>query len=316
MQIHASQLNSRPQVLVIDDSPDVHRLLSARLRSEDLDLIPAESGRAGLDIAEKDPPSVVLLDLDMPEMDGFEVLRRLKDSPTLNNIPVIVLSGLQSPHDKVTAFDLGAMDYICKPFDLTELRVRIRAAVRLSNLLLMLSQRAQIDGLTGLYNRAHFDHRWREEVARARRKRRPLALAGIDCDHFKSINDNYGHPAGDAVLQGLAAILQRACRETDLPCRYGGEEFFLIMPDTTPDQALAVCERVRTMVQDVVWPRHPDRGLTVSIGLVGCAEVGAVNAQSWVEDADKNLYAAKQQGRNRVVMTELPSGGVRLAEAG
>lgn len=318
MKIDAHQLNDQEQViLIIDDSPDVHRLLSARLRKDELIVRSAMSGTAGLEIARADPPTAVLLDLDMPEMDGFEVLRLLKDDAATMHIPVIVLSGLQSPQDKVTAFDLGAVDYICKPFDLTELRVRVRSVVRMSNLVQMLAQRAQVDGLTGLYNRAHFDARWSEVIAGCVRHGRSLALAILDCDHFKSINDTYGHPAGDTVLQNIGRILLRECRGEDVPCRYGGEEFALIMPDTTHDDALVVCERIRQVISDVTWPRHPERAVTVSIGLVGSNNAHDADAQRWIEHADKNMYAAKQSGRNRTVSTRVGEGtGPALAKAG
>ena len=143
-----------PVVLVIDDSQDVHRLLKARLKREELEIASAMSGEEGIALAKKGAPSIVLLDLDMPGMDGFETLRRFKEDSDLRGVPVIVLSGLQSPHDKVTAFDLGAVDYVTKPFELTELRVRVRSALRIQQLMTMLAQRAQVDGLTGLWNRA------------------------------------------------------------------------------------------------------------------------------------------------------------------
>lgn len=303
-----------PVVLVIDDSADVHRLLKARLRHEELVLVTASSGREGLRSAKVARPAIILLDLDMPDMDGFEVLRRLKDDGATLEIPIIVLSGLQSAQDKVTAFDLGAVDYITKPFNLTELRVRVRSALRMHRLVQMLAQRAHIDGLTGLWNRAHFDRRWEEEVSGCTRHRRPLSLAMIDIDYFKSVNDNYGHPAGDAVLQGIGRILARESRQSDVACRYGGEEFALVMPDTPTEDALIVCDRVRATIEQASWPRHPERTVTASIGLAGCSSPGDITAAQWIEAADRNLYAAKQGGRNRVVHADLAT--VRLAKAG
>ena len=316
MHTNAPQLEeATPIVLVIDDSPDVHRLLKARLRHEELVLVTASSGSDGLQHAKGSRPAIILLDLDMPDMDGFEVLRRLKDDSATHEIPIIVLSGLQSAQDKVTAFDLGAVDYITKPFNLTELRVRVRSALRMHRLVQMLAQRAHIDGLTGLWNRAHFNRRWEEEVAGCTRHQRPLSMAMIDVDHFKSINDTYGHPAGDAVLQGIGRILARESRQSDIACRYGGEEFALIMPDTTADDAMIVCERFRATLEQTSWPRHPERTVTVSIGLAGSSQAGALSAEQWIEVADANMYAAKQGGRNRVHRTVL-AGGVALARAG
>lgn len=303
-------------VLVIDDSPDVHRLLKARLRQEAVDLLHAENGPAGIKLATETSPVVILLDLDMPEMDGFEVLRALKDNPKTLEVPVIILSGLQSPQEKVTAFDLGAVDYITKPFDLTELRVRVRSALRMYRLLQMLSQRAQIDGLTGLWNRAYFQTRWSEEVSRSSRHNRPLSVAMFDADHFKSINDTYGHPAGDSVLQGIGKVLQREARTSDICARYGGEEFVVIMPDTAPNDANVFCERVRTAIEAVAWPRHPERKVTCSIGIAGAAESVLLTPEQWIELADRNLYAAKKGGRNQSVLTDVSPTGLKLAKAG
>ena len=296
---------TRPRLLVIDDSPDVHRLLKARLKQEEVEIISSESGESGLIELKAHRPDLVLLDIDMPTMDGFEVLRAIKDNSETVHIPVIVLSGLNSAEDKVSAFDLGAHDYIIKPFELTELRVRIRAALRLNFLLKMLAQRAQIDGLTGLWNRAYFDRRVQDEVARVQRHDGALSIAFFDADHFKSINDTFGHPAGDAVLQGLGQIIQRDSRQSDIACRYGGEEFVLIMPATGPADALAFCDRLRLQIESVVWPRHPERKVTVSIGVAGSNPPTGVTAAAWVEAADKALYTAKKTGRNRVVLTDL-----------
>jgi diguanylate cyclase (GGDEF)-like protein len=303
-------------VLVIDDSPDVHRLLKARLRQEAVYLLHAENGPAGIKLATETSPVVILLDLDMPEMDGFEVLRALKDNPKTLEVPVIILSGLQSPQEKVTAFDLGAVDYITKPFDLTELRVRVRSALRMYRLLQMLSQRAQIDGLTGLWNRAYFQTRWSEEVSRSSRHNRPLSVAMFDADHFKSINDTYGHPAGDSVLQGIGKVLQREARTSDICARYGGEEFVVIMPDTAPNDAKVFCERVRVAIESVAWPRHPERKVTCSIGIAGAAESVLLTPEQWIELADRNLYAAKKGGRNQSVLTDVSPAGLKLAKAG
>lgn len=292
-------------VLLIDDCYDVYRLLRARLRSESIDLVGVTSGAEGIKTATEDKPSIILLDLDMPEMDGFEVLRHLKGDPATLDIPVIVLSGIQSPHDKVTAFDLGAVDYITKPFELTELRIRVRSALRLFSLMRMLAQKAQIDGLTGLWNRAHFDDRWEHEVERTRRHGKPASLAIVDLDHFKSINDTYGHPAGDSVIQGLAKIIQRQSRGSDICCRFGGEEFAIIMPETTPEDARTLCDRIRVELEDTDWPRHPKRKVTLSCGIAGVSGGETPDKVSWLESADKALYASKEGGRNRSTVTDL-----------
>jgi diguanylate cyclase (GGDEF)-like protein len=293
-------------VLLIDDSVDVHRLLLARLRHEQIELIGTTKSCEGVDMAKRHKPATILLDVDMPGMDGFEVLRALKDDPATNNMPVIVLSAKAGSEDKVTAFDLGATDYVTKPFDLAELRARLRATLRLDHLLRLLSERADVDGLTGLGNRAAFNKRWTEKVAECRRYGTPLSLALLDVDFFKRINDTYGHPAGDQVLVELARMLQGESRAPDVACRYGGEEFALIMPNTGPQEAQVVAERVRDALAARVWQRHPDSPITASVGLVGTnGGCGDVTPEAWLEATDHNLYAAKRSGRNRCITTEL-----------
>lgn len=292
-------------MLIIDDSEDVHRLLKARLSSEGLEFLSAMNGADGLDVASERHPSLIILDLDMPGMHGLAVLKRLKDLPRTASIPVMVLSGHNAAQDKVESFELGAVDFVAKPFELTELRVRVRSAIRMQQLVQMLAQRAQIDGLTGLWNRAFFDQRWSEEHARAQRRGHPLSVAILDLDHFKLINDTFGHPAGDIVLQTVARTIQRVCRTSDLACRYGGEEFVLLMPDTASEDAYRLCDRVRSEIEAIGWPANPALRVTVSIGVAG-ASTGVAGASSdWVEQADRNLYAAKRAGRNLVVMTDL-----------
>jgi diguanylate cyclase (GGDEF)-like protein len=310
--------DSKPLVLLVDDSVDVHRLLQARLRNEQIRLVTCTKGADAIAYATSRHFSAILLDIQMPDMDGFEVLRILKENPATGTVPVIIISGLSSSEDKVVAFDLGAADFVTKPFDLAELRARLRAALRIDRLLRLLAERAHVDGLTGMGNRAHFNKRWAEEVAASHRYRRPLSLAMIDADHFKRVNDTFGHPAGDEVLHGLAQMLQRECRAADVACRYGGEEFAVIMPNTNSSEAAAVADRVRVAASLAVWPRHPDNPVTISVGVAGSDGSGqAFTPEQWLEAADRNLYSAKRQGRNRIVVTDLGvPAAVGLAKAG
>lgn len=308
--------DAAPEVLVIDDSIAVLRLLHAKLRTEQMTLRLSQSGREGLRLAIEHQPALVLLDVEMPEMDGYEVLRALKDNPETVRIPVIVLSGLHGSQDKVTAFDLGAVDYVTKPFESTELRARVRSALRLHRLMTMLEQRARLDGLTGLWNRGYFDEQWAASVSQADRHDRPLSLAMIDIDHFKQLNDTYGHPAGDQALQRIGVLVREAGRAADVACRYGGEEFALIMPETTPDDAVSLCRRVCDRLRSIHWPAHPDRIVTASVGVAGADAGAACDPSAWIAEADGALYRAKQNGRDRVEVSHLGSSGPRLAEAG
>jgi len=319
MQEHSSNPAdaTAPKVLLIDDSQFVHRLLDARLRSESICLVGAEDGESGVEKAMTEKPSLILLDLDMPVMDGFETLRTLKEDPRTREVPVIVLSSMNSSQDKVAAFDLGAVDFVTKPFELTELRARVRSSLKMFALMQMLAQKAKIDGLSELYNRAYFDERLQEEYDRALRHEHPISIAMIDLDHFKHINDTYGHPAGDAVIAGVARLIMRETRSVDVACRYGGEEFALIMPETDPHQALALCERIRTACETMTWSRHPSRGITLSAGIVG-AQSGAMLARTpraLIELADQNLYDAKQSGRNRIKATLVDGSLLTLSQA-
>jgi diguanylate cyclase (GGDEF)-like protein len=298
------QPEARPRVLIIDDLVDVHRLISVRLRAEGLDFFGALTGEDGLAKAASELPALILLDLELGVLHGLTVLKELKASAATQDIPVIIISGNQHAHEKVKAFELGAVDYVTKPFEMTELRVRIRQALKMRYLLQMLAQRAQVDGLTGLWNRAFFNKRWAEEVERSHRHHHALAVAMLDIDHFKSINDTYGHSAGDAALQGVAKIIQRCCRNHDLVCRYGGEEFVIVMPETCPADAAIMGERIRHAIELEQWPRHPQRRLTASIGICGLSTSDGATAESIVEKADQNLYEAKRTGRNRVIWTD------------
>lgn len=298
------------RILVIDDSVDIHKLLERKLTDEGYEVVCAPSGPEGLEQARATRPSLILLDLRMPVMDGYEVLREIKEDSEIMHTPVIVLSGSEDSRDKVMGLELGAVDYICKPFDFAELRARVKSSIRLHRLMRLLSQRAQIDGLTGLWNRAYFDDRLMVEVNAARRSEQPLSLTMCDFDRFKEINDTYGHPAGDAVLEGFAKILNAELRSHDVACRYGGEEFALILRDTRPEEAMVVLERLRRRLELVVWPLHPERQVTASFGLAAL-EVDHDNAEALVAAADAALYQAKKEGRNRVVWRA--DGGARLA---
>ena len=300
-------------MLVIDDSPDVCRLLQHKLRHEELEFLSAETGPRGIEMAHAGRPALILLDLDLPGMHGLAVLRALKASEATFQTPVIVVSGRLDPALTIQAFELGAQDVIIKPFEFEEMRARMRSALRTFKLLDLLAQKAQIDGLTGLYNRAFFDERWLQEHARNHRHGYALSLAMLDIDHFKSVNDAYGHAPGDRVLAAISRLLQSESRQNDLVCRYGGEEFALIMPDTGPEAALVLCERIRCGVPALEWDFDHALRLTVSIGLAGSDQVSLLDAPSWVHVADQALYAAKREGRDRTVRVPVPQRAARSA---
>ncbi len=298
-------------ILLIDDSMDMQRLLSVRLKGECMQIATADNGFDGIGLARAKLPDLILLDIDMPGMDGFEVLQALRDDEATHHIPVIFLSAMSNSGDKVRAFEMGAMDYVSKPPDWAELRARVRSALRISLLMKMLAQKAQIDGLTGLWNRTYLDTRLREEFAQAVRYGHSLSLILGDLDHFKHVNDDFGHPHGDQVLQTFSKLLTRGCRGGDVACRYGGEEFAVILPETGLRAAIEVAERVRAGIEAIVWKQHPDKPVTTSFGLACLDDLAEQSVERLIAAADNALYAAKKQGRNRVVAA--PSEQQRLA---
>ena len=287
------------RILVIDDAEDIQRLLRKKLTDEGYEVRAAYDGHEGIQLAKICTPNLILLDLSMPDVDGFEVLRELKDDEATMHAPVILLSGSSETQDVIMGLELGAVDFVRKPFDFAELRARVRSAIRIHKLLGLLAQRAQIDGLTGLWNRAYFDSRLENEISEASRSGAPLALAMCDIDRFKEINDEYGHPAGDAVLEGFARLLLSELRKHDVACRYGGEEFAVIFSNTHESEAAVVLERIRTRLETQIWPNHPERRVTASFGLAA-ADPTALDVQSLVAAADGALYRAKANGRNRL----------------
>ena len=295
-----------PRILAVDDSELMHRLLRTRLQLEQVEIHCALTGEEGLRLAAELQPEVMLLDIDLDGMDGFEVLQRLKENPRTRDIAVIFISASCETMDRVRCLDLGAVDFIPKPFEMAELKARVRSAIRVQQLLRMLSQRAQLDGLTALWNRAYFDQRLAAECAESRRHGKSVALVLCDIDHFKGVNDRFGHPFGDEVLSLFASILSGG-RASDVPCRYGGEEFGVILPATTLAEAVEVAERFRRTFEEHQWRRHPDLVLTASFGV---AEVAALPLNGTPEDllanADAALYASKRSGRNRVSSSALP----------
>lgn len=297
-------------VLIVDDSVDIHRLLKIRLRNEKVSIISATTAEDGFELARSERPDLILLDIDLPGISGFEVLSWLKDDAATVAIPVIFLSSSDHSEDKVRGFDLGAIDYVTKPFDLAELRARVRSALRTQALVEMLAQRAQLDGLTGLWNRTYLDARLSEFMARADRHGGSVSLILADVDHFKKVNDTYGHPFGDQVLQALADLLTRECRDSDIPCRYGGEEFAVILPDATTGEAVKAAERLLRSLEAFVWPDHDDLVITASFGVSSLNLIAERSTERFVASADSALYAAKRAGRRCVMVAEPDTGSV------
>jgi diguanylate cyclase (GGDEF)-like protein len=300
LNINSEYERRAPRILSIDDSELMHRLVRARLQLEQIEIYCASSGEEGLRMAMELKPDVILLDIEMDGIDGFEVLHHLKEDARTRDIAVIFISASEETMDRVRCLDLGAVDYIVKPFDTSELKARVRSALRVQQQLRMLAQRAQLDGLTALWNRAFFDQRLATEVAAARKAGQPLALVLCDIDHFKSVNDRFGHPFGDEVLAFFATILSGR-RATDIACRYGGEEFAVILPGNSAAEGAAVAEKMRLDFEQHSWRRHPDLILTASFGVADLTMVDpSATPHDFLAHVDRALYSAKHGGRNRV----------------
>ncbi len=291
------------KVLVADDDAINRQVLGELLKPEYM-VVMAKSGAQALEKAALHAPDLILLDVVMPDMDGYEVLRRLRDDPQTAHISVIFISGLDRPEDEANGLNLGASDYIAKPFNPTVVTARVALHLQVVRQRRMLERLANIDGLTELANRRRFDEVYASEWARAQASRRPLSLALLDIDCFKQYNDHYGHPAGDRVLRSVARTAASFMRRPiDLAARYGGEELVLLMPDTYAPQAQQLVSCVGQAIEQLMILHGASvvaPVLTVSVGGATLDEHGNESAAELLEAVDNQLYRAKHAGRNRV----------------
>ena len=290
-------------VLAIDDSPDIHRLLAVRLKPEGLILHHALDAAEGLAMARELRPDLILLEIELPLVTGFEVCQKLKQDPLTESCPVIFLTGATEVYAKVQGFDLGAVDYVTKPFDPAELRARVRAALRTKRFHDLLAARSSVDALTGIWNRSYFNQRFGEEISAAQRYGRTISLVMLDLDNFKKLNDGFGHPFGDQVLEGVGELLHTFLRATDAPCRFGGEEFAIILTETDLEGAQITAERLRQQIAELEFrPARKRVRVTASMG-IACSTLFPTTELSvcgMVTAADDALYQAKHEGRDRV----------------
>jgi len=304
----------KARILIVDDEKMNLKVLADLLKDEYAPVL-ARSGEQALQQARGDsPPDLILLDVVMPQMGGYEVIKQLKNDDRTKNIPVIFVTALSSVVDEEHGLKLGAVDYITKPFSPPIVKIRIRNHLRLVHQYRLLDQLAYLDGLTEISNRRRFEEVFHKEWARAARNNSPCSLAMIDVDFFKQYNDHFGHAMGDLILQKIAKALERGLkRPGDLLARYGGEEFVVILPETDCNAAATVGQRLLRQVVDLNIP-HPysqaASHVSVSIGLVTTLpEDDQTRAQIFLMTADQNLYLAKQNGRNRVVSSVLDQYG-------
>jgi diguanylate cyclase (GGDEF)-like protein len=298
------------KILAIDDTPYNLDILRNGLEGEGYVMITALSGRRGLELIESESPDLVLLDIGMPEMDGHQVLQQIRLSDEYGDLPVIILTANTEDSSLACCLESGANDYVTKPFSFTALIARINNVVRtqgdtrdLNRDVAELRDLAYRDDMTGLLNRRAFFDRASAEFEIAKTSSEPLAVSILDIDHFKQINDTFGHAAGDKVLHRFGTLLKSRMRLHDVVGRIGGEEFAVCLPNTTPMQAYNILERLRTSLSKEKFLKNEDgsdREVTVSIGVVGKTDQKELDSLMIL--ADMALYRAKNQGRNRTIV--------------
>ena len=303
-----NQQQTKPIILVVDDAYG-NILMLARGLAKDYEVLIAVSGKEALTIlAQEQKPDLILLDVMMPEMDGYEVCRQIKNNETIKDIPIIFLTAKEAVWDQQLGFNLGAVDYITKPIQMPLLLARVAVHIRLKLKSDRLEQLAMLDSLTDVGNRRALNKILTQEWERAARDRISLAVIMIDIDHFKAFNDHYGHGVGDECLRQIArAVAATLHRPGDFFARYGGEEFCAILPNCDNQCALTVAEKIQTAIADLAILHacsSISEHVTISIGI-------AARPVSYEEDphltiqreADEALYSAKLQGRNRIVVS-------------
>jgi two-component system cell cycle response regulator len=298
-------------VLIADDSIVVRAVVRGSLEDEGYRVIEAVDGLAALEYCRLDPPDVLLLDVEMPQIDGYQVLSALKSDVDLRDIPVVFLTSRSHTADVVAGLRGGAHDYLKKPFENIELIARVGSAVHVKKLQDQLRQRnadldrmSRTDALTGLYNRRHLDEELLRQNSNASRHQDPLCVVLLDIDRFKRVNDSYGHSAGDLVLRAFADRLRAELRAGDIAGRWGGEEFLIIMPRTDADGGFEVADRLRRAIAaKPIAAGDVDIDVTVSGGCVSCT---GDSAEALLQLADSCLYRAKASGRNKIITASLP----------
>jgi len=289
-------------VLVAEDNEDQMEIIKTILTKSRYRVVTAADGAEAVEQLAREPVDIALLDIMMPKMTGIEVCRKIREDPRLRNIYVIFLTALVAGEERVKGLEAGANDYITKPFYLPELLARISVGERLTHQRREMAEEAAHDPLTGLYNRRMFEERLSHEFGRAQRYGRPLSVLMIDVDGFKLVNDRYGHDWGDIVLKEVARVLREKTRKSDIPVRYGGEEFVLMLPEVALEGAAQAAEKIRQEIKELKF--NPDSGLsfsvTVSVGVASTSGQSYGDGQAVVKDADLALYRAKKNGKNRV----------------
>ena len=283
------------RILIIDDSLPLQKLLRSHLEADDLEIHSAYNGEAGITMADNIRPGVIILDVDMPDMDGFEVCRRLKANINTNSIPIIFLTADFATGDKVRGLELGAVDYVTKPYKPEELSARVRASLRVKT---MLEQKAMIDGLTGLWNLKYLQDHVSAQTSLAVRIGRPMSCIALDVDGLRPINKRYGIPFGDEILRTIGGILLSQCRTEDAICRCEGGRFAIVVSAMSRTGAARLADRLCSTIQRQLFTHAgKEIGVTCSFGVIDSL---IANETTMLERAVLAMYRAKKNGGNCV----------------
>ncbi|MCC6240093.1 MAG: diguanylate cyclase [Phycisphaerales bacterium] len=289
---------TRSSIVVIDSSPAIAPLLRCHLEGEAIDVYWAASAHEGMDKARQVEADLILLDSDLADTDAFDALKWIKDDAHLGRVAVILMAGPSAHGQKLRGLDLGAFDYLSKPFDAGEVRARVRCGLRMQFMAQLLSSRSMIDSVTGLRNHDYFDQRLQQELAMAVRSGHRCACILLDIDGFSLLNQTYGHRIGDEVLRQVASVFKSTCRSEDILCRYAGGKFVVLAPDASGEQITHLALRMREKLEA---SRVSVRGGTIHVtASFGIAEVSHHGAERVVQQARAALDKAKAAGGNCV----------------
>jgi diguanylate cyclase (GGDEF)-like protein len=297
------------KILVVEDDFFSQTILKDALERLGYTVVLAGNGRDALELCQKEHFSIIITDWVMPEMDGIQFCRAMRAMPTEHYVFILLLTSLDKKDELIAGLDAGADEYLVKPVHEIELAARLKAARRFLDLETSLKQLALHDQLTGAYNRGYLDRQLSKEIQRSWRYGHPLSIVICDIDHFKAVNDCYGHQAGDQVLKEFVTRVNRSVRsENDWVARYGGEEFVIVLPETPPAGCLVVAERIRNLIADTpVVVQEGAVAVTVSFGAITIENTNLIDEMSMeviLGKADECLYRAKETGRNRVVAVQ------------
>jgi diguanylate cyclase (GGDEF)-like protein len=290
--------------MIVDDE-NINLAILSQILSPEYDLVTAMNGQDALKRAEENQPDLILLDIVMPDINGFDVLRKLKSSDAAKDIPVIIITGRNNADDEEKAFLLGAVDYMTKPFNNTIVMTRVKTHLQMAGQTQAIARLNLEDALTGLPNRHRFDMHIEREWKRAIREKKPLSLLIVDIDRFKAYNDAYGNIQGDELLKAVATVFPKSARRpADLSARISGEEFAVVLPDTVWESALLIAENIRKTIKSTILPTvdgMTQTSVTVSIGLVTKTPRANDKISDFFNWADGSVYEAKRAGRDRII---------------